>query len=68
MLSGWAEIEGTGCVCHREQNCLGKALSVDVIQDVLKKIKSTCAHFHCFDKVFMCHVCFVNSLNLYANG
>jgi hypothetical protein len=41
MLSDWAEIEGAGCVCHREQICLRKALSVDVIQDVLKKIKST---------------------------
>lgn len=68
MLSGWAEMEGAGCVCHREQNCLGKALSVDVIQDVLKKIKSTCAHFHRSDKVFMYHVCFVNSLYLYVNG
>jgi hypothetical protein len=44
LLSAWAEMKGLGCVCHREQKCLGKPLSVDVIQDVLKKIKATCAH------------------------
>ncbi len=47
----WVEMEGAGCVCHREQNCLGKALAVDGIQDIIKKIKGTCAHFHRSDKV-----------------
>ena len=51
MLAAWVEMEGAGCVCHREQNCLGKALAVDGIQDIIKKIKGTCAHFHRSDKV-----------------
>ena len=57
ILSALAEMEGASCVFHREKNCLRKALSVDVIQDVLKKIKSTCAHFHRSDNVFLHHVC-----------
>ena len=31
MLKAWGKIEGAGCVCHREQNCLGAALSVPSI-------------------------------------
>jgi len=46
MLKAWGKIEGAGCVCHREQNCLGAALSLPCILPVLKKIKVACAHFH----------------------
>ena len=51
MLKAWGKIEGAGCVCHREQNCLGAALTLPGILPVLKKIKSACAHFHRSDKV-----------------
>jgi hypothetical protein len=61
-------MEGAWCVSHCEQNCLGKALSVDGIQDAIKKIKSSCAHFHRSDKVFMHQVCLVKLLYVYMNG
>jgi hypothetical protein len=51
MLKAWGKIEGAGCVCHREQNCLGAALSLPCIIPIIKKIKATCAHFHRSDKV-----------------
>ncbi len=51
MLSAWKEMEGAGCVCHRENNCLGTALSSPGTSVVLKKLKSICAHFHRSDKV-----------------
>lgn len=51
MLLAWEGFEGAGCVCHREQNCLGKALSSEGILPTLKKIKGVCAHFHRTDKV-----------------
>jgi hypothetical protein len=53
MLAGWIEFEGAGCVCHRENNCLGKAMSCDAIAPLLKKIKGICAHFHRTDKVML---------------
>ena len=51
MLNVCVEIEGMGCVCHREQNCLGTALSLPCYQPVIKKIKAACAHFHRSNKV-----------------
>jgi hypothetical protein len=51
MLAAWREMEGAGCVCHRENNCLGTALSSAGIASVLKKLKGVCAHFHRSDKV-----------------
>jgi hypothetical protein len=51
MLKAWGKIEGAGCVCHRQQNCLGAALSLPCILPILKKIKAACAHFHRSDKV-----------------
>ena len=51
MKKGWAELEGSGCVCHREQNSLGSAVSLDCIKPLLKNIKGICAHFHRSDKV-----------------
>jgi hypothetical protein len=51
MLSAWNEIEGAGCVCHRQQTCLGKALSCEAIQPLLKILKGICAHFHRSNKV-----------------
>lgn len=51
MLKAWGKIEGAGCVCHREQNCLGAALSLPCIIPIIKKIKAACAHFHRSDKV-----------------
>ena len=53
MLAGWIEFEGAGCVCHRENNCLGKAMSCDAIAPLLKKIKGMCAHFHRTDNVML---------------
>ena len=50
MLKAWGKIEGAGCVCHREQNCLGSALSLPCIIPIIKKIKAACAHFHRSDK------------------
>ena len=52
MLEAWVEFEGAGCVCHRENNCLGKALSCAGIEPIIKKIKGICAHFHRTDKVW----------------
>ena len=52
MLKAWGKIEGAGCVCHREQNCLGAALSTPSILPVIKKIKAACAHFHRSEKVY----------------
>ena len=51
MLKAWGKIEGAGCVCHREQNCLGSALSLLCIIPIIKKIKAACAHFHPSDTV-----------------
>ncbi len=51
MLKAWGKMEGAGCVCHCEQNCLGSALSLPCIISILKKIKAACAHFHRSDKV-----------------
>jgi hypothetical protein len=51
MRKAWEELEGSGCVCHREQNCLGSTISIDSIKPLLKKIKELCAHFHRSDKV-----------------
>ena len=51
MLAAWREMEGADCVCHRENNCLGTALSSLDIALVLKKLKGVRAHFHRFDKV-----------------
>jgi len=38
MLKAWQSIEGAGCVCHRQQTCLGKAMSCFSIQPLLNKI------------------------------
>ena len=54
ILAGWIAFEGAGCVCHPENNCLGKALSCPAIAPILKKIKRICAHFHKTDKVMCC--------------
>jgi hypothetical protein len=51
MLKGWKEFEGAGCVCHRQQNCLGKCLEVESIKPIISKIKGICAHFHRSHKV-----------------
>ena len=51
ILKAWGKIEGAGCVCHREHNCLGAALSLPCIIPIIKKIKAACAHFHRSDKV-----------------
>ena len=51
MLAGWIEFEGAGCVCHRENNCSGKAMSCDAIAPLLEKIKGICARFHRMDKL-----------------
>ena len=51
MLKGWKEFEGAGCVCHRQQNCLGKCLEVEAVKSIITKIKGTCAHFHRSHKV-----------------
>ena len=51
MLKGWSGFEGAGCVCHRQQNCLGTSLEIDDIKPIIKKIKGVCAHFHRSDKV-----------------
>ena len=53
MLKAWGKIEEAGCVCHREQNCLGAALSFPCIQPLIKKIKAACAHIHRSDKVIV---------------
>ena len=37
MLKAWKDIEGAGSVCHRQQTCLGKAMSCPSIQPLLKK-------------------------------
>jgi hypothetical protein len=56
MIAAWKEMmEGTCCVCRRENNCLGSALSSVGIASVLKKLKGICVHFHRSDKVsFTC--------------
>ena len=51
MMSAWKEIEGAGCVCHRQQNCLKVALSIDSVTSLIKKVKGACAHFHRTQKV-----------------
>ena len=51
MLATWREMEDAGCVCHRQKNCLGTALSSLGNATVLKKLKGICAHFHRPDKV-----------------
>jgi hypothetical protein len=51
ILKAWSEIEGAGCVCRREQNCLGVALSLPCILPVLKKIKAIFPQLHRSDKV-----------------
>lgn len=64
MLAAWKEIEGAGCCCHREQNCLKSALSVPEVVPLIKKVKGACAHFHRTHKVSLnyspnlpiCHV------------
>jgi hypothetical protein len=38
ILLVWNQIEGAGCVRHRQQTCLGKALSCPDIQPLLKNI------------------------------
>ncbi len=59
-------MEGSGCVCHREHNCLGGALSVESIKSLLKNIKDICAHFYRSDKVHShCDDCF--PLKLYTH-
>jgi len=40
-----------GCVCHRENNCLGSALSSLGIASVLKKLKGVCTNVYRSDKV-----------------
>jgi len=50
-------MEGSGCVCHREQNCLGGTLSIESIKPLLKNIKGICADFHRSDKVHSHFVC-----------
>ena len=57
MLKAWKSIEGAGCVCHRQQTCLGKAMSCASIQPLLKKIKGICAHFHRSNKVSLTFFC-----------
>jgi len=54
MLKGWEGFEGAGCVCHREQNCLGKSLEINDIKPIISKIKGVCAHFHRSHKVILC--------------
>ena len=61
MIKEWKEMEGSGCVCHRGQNCLGGALSIESIKPLLKNIKGICAHFHRSDKV---HSHYVYSVSL----
>ena len=51
MLKGWSGYEGAGCVCHRQQNCLGTSLEIDDIKSIIKKAKGVCAHFHRSEKV-----------------
>ena len=51
MLKGWSGYEGAGCVCHRQQNCLGTSLEIEDIKPIIKKVKGVCAHFHRSDKV-----------------
>ncbi len=46
MLKGWRDFEGTGYVCHRQQNCLGTCLDIGDIKSIISKIKGICAHFH----------------------
>ena len=65
MLTRWIEFEGAGCVCHRENNCLGKAMLCEAITPLLKKIKGICAHFHRTDKV-LSPVCFLVLLFMFV--
>ena len=51
MLKGWKDYEGAGCVCHRQQNCLGTCLDIGDIKSIISKIKGICAHFHRSHKV-----------------
>ena len=50
MIKACKEMEGPGCVCHREQNCLGGALSIESFNPLSKNIKGICAHFYRSDK------------------
>ncbi len=61
MLKARRKIEVAGCMCHREQNSLGAALSLLGILPVLKKIKAACAHFHRSDKL----LAYVDPLSLF---
>ncbi len=36
MLAGWIQFEGAECVCHRENNYLGKPLSCEAIAPIVK--------------------------------
>ena len=46
MLSAWKIFEGAGCVCHRANNCLVRALQDDCISLMVLKVKSICLHFY----------------------
>ena len=39
MIKAWKEMEGSGCVCHREQNCLGGALSIESIKPFKRTLR-----------------------------
>ena len=53
MLKAWKIFEGAGCVCHRAQNSLKKAMeTVEAVVDLMKKIKGITAHFHRSTKVY----------------
>ncbi len=55
MVAAWREMEGASCVCYRENNYFGSALSSVGIATVLKKLKGVCAHFHHCDMLsFTC--------------
>ena len=46
ILKAWRIFEGSGCVCHRANNCLKDAIKEGDVCDVVKKVKAVCSHFH----------------------
>ena len=46
MLKAWKIFEGAGCVCHRANNCLMKALQDESMSLLVGKVKAICSHFH----------------------
>ena len=54
MLKAWKIFEGAGCVCHRAQNSLKKAMEKDsTVVALMKKVKGITAHFHRSTKVIL---------------